>query len=1091
MAEGTYRREVTENPLDQSGLGNAPRARRPLMGIQTGQGSVETDNYLAQASDRLQGSLNVLRTQRQNEDIIKGELAGAAGETQDELRARGGSRHEMAGLVSVELTNSVSQWYQEMAQDARTNWAETEPEAYQEHLAQQSAALVKEIGSDPFAQRTLAGMLTDSVSRLAQAQQIGHQTFVEDGIANEYGYALEQQARTAATMMSTTAIGPNPNGNYQEFAFSVVNSIIGRESNWRPDAKNPNSTATGLGQFIESTWMETIKRHRPDLLASHSREEILAMRSDPQLGYEMTVAHTQDNAATLAAHGLDINGRNAYLLHFAGSGGGIAAIKAPRDAPVSAVLLPGQIKANDFLVGWTVGELQDWAGKKMGDLHSTTMRNNALTNPGLPPARHRKEVVNAMLRGLSAGDATLYEMAGGAGALRELGVSPGELATVEKAYKAHKDDELTAYSAAYTEESNAILDDLEEGRISGEEARERMEIMFEETPRTDEEQKRYHQTLLTHIDAAEDFDKDSHFFTPDGMVMASELMDRAREATTAEELAEAVEDLYAYGEQHGLDKETVVRQAGLLQQGFEAERKAREKKLAQAEALAEKQAAIDSAATDAITTGTLGDQPAKVQTAGLKIIKGRVSAALDKLEESGQITDADRTSVGMRLHAQNLVAANAVDTQLASQMAAAVVDIRGWSDGGEIPDSAIVAYAQFKEFADGKATEDYLNRMFKGRTDALDFFRTVQSMETGAAEFEPAMRAAAAMRENNTAIDVTAFRKSLLDPDNDTMSATITDMLWQAGRTQSGLGKWMQRYTDGVIPNHAEESERLASDPQLMQAVVEYATHMKIRNPGMSDEAAIRGAAGEAFNNGGVIMGDYFRLPQNHNVLEIAGVSEYKEIDTVVKQAIIDRFHEFEDESVRDAIIFGADDLVDQGLRLFGAGDQGDGIARPHLGQITPENFTVTATPIDGDVIIRVQPANARVDGWPAWIGGSGNYQDAKFMDNEFIQFNLSEAGTAYKDGLTEAGMPTTAMNAVADFAAATGNSLSQSQEDAARLMEAINPGVLTQELPAAADELGGAYGDGSNSDGGFVGRAISRWNDMSDRLGEKYGDGN
>lgn len=33
--------------------------------------------------------------------------------------------------------------------------------------------------------------------------------------------------------------------------------VIGRESGFRPWAKNPNSTASGLGQFLDSTWAST------------------------------------------------------------------------------------------------------------------------------------------------------------------------------------------------------------------------------------------------------------------------------------------------------------------------------------------------------------------------------------------------------------------------------------------------------------------------------------------------------------------------------------------------------------------------------------------------------------------------------------------------------------------------------------------------------------------------------------------------------------------------------------------------------------------------------------------------------------------
>ncbi len=36
--------------------------------------------------------------------------------------------------------------------------------------------------------------------------------------------------------------------------WSYFNDLIKRESKWNSEAKNPNSTAYGLGQFLKSTW---------------------------------------------------------------------------------------------------------------------------------------------------------------------------------------------------------------------------------------------------------------------------------------------------------------------------------------------------------------------------------------------------------------------------------------------------------------------------------------------------------------------------------------------------------------------------------------------------------------------------------------------------------------------------------------------------------------------------------------------------------------------------------------------------------------------------------------------------------------------
>ena len=65
---------------------------------------------------------------------------------------------------------------------------------------------------------------------------------------------------------------------------AVVEQIIGVESNGDPNAKNKRSSATGLGQFLDDTWLDMISAHRPDLAKGRSRAEILELRRDAKIG---------------------------------------------------------------------------------------------------------------------------------------------------------------------------------------------------------------------------------------------------------------------------------------------------------------------------------------------------------------------------------------------------------------------------------------------------------------------------------------------------------------------------------------------------------------------------------------------------------------------------------------------------------------------------------------------------------------------------------------------------------------------------------------------------------------------------------------
>jgi hypothetical protein len=156
-----------------------------------------------------------------------------------------------------------------------------------------------------------------------------------------------------------------------------IDRIIGVESGGNPNARNPNSSATGLGQFIEQTWLDTLSRHKPELITGKSREELLALRSDPALSREMTAAHASDNAGILAGAGLPTSPGAVYLAHFAGPQGAIKVLRSDPSAPVGSVLGDAAVNANPFLRGMTAGDLQQWANRKMGGPAAPTAQRPA------------------------------------------------------------------------------------------------------------------------------------------------------------------------------------------------------------------------------------------------------------------------------------------------------------------------------------------------------------------------------------------------------------------------------------------------------------------------------------------------------------------------------------------------------------------------------------------------------------------------------------------------------------------------------------------------------------------------------------------
>jgi hypothetical protein len=132
--------------------------------------------------------------------------------------------------------------------------------------------------------------------------------------------------------------------------------------------KNPRSSAEGLGQFIDSTFVDTYRKTFPDRAKGMSKEAILAQRGTMVDGAPveepMLQAFTAANQQKLRDAGFQPSRGNTYLAHFAGPDGAIDVLSASPDTPVTELLSPRAIKANPevFSKVKTAGDLIRWAG---------------------------------------------------------------------------------------------------------------------------------------------------------------------------------------------------------------------------------------------------------------------------------------------------------------------------------------------------------------------------------------------------------------------------------------------------------------------------------------------------------------------------------------------------------------------------------------------------------------------------------------------------------------------------------------------------------------------------------------------------------
>ena len=146
--------------------------------------------------------------------------------------------------------------------------------------------------------------------------------------------------------------------------FAYLMQQASAESSFNPKAKAKTSSASGLYQFIESTWLSMVKKygdkHGMGALADKigtngkdssldTRQEILALRNDPEKASALAAEFANENKRYLETNwGGEVGSTELYFAHFMGAGGASAFLKA-RDAnpfQQAALIFPKAAAAN-------------------------------------------------------------------------------------------------------------------------------------------------------------------------------------------------------------------------------------------------------------------------------------------------------------------------------------------------------------------------------------------------------------------------------------------------------------------------------------------------------------------------------------------------------------------------------------------------------------------------------------------------------------------------------------------------------------------------------------------------------------------------
>ena len=194
-----------------------------------------------------------------------------------------------------------------------------------------------------------------------------------------------------------------------------------RESAMNPSARAPTSSAAGLFQFIEQTWLATVKQHGAkhgygqyaDLIYRGSdgrwrvegsaRNVVLDLRFDAQAASTMAGELTAQNAAYLRGRtGREPGAGDLYAAHFLGPAGAAQLMEAMdrRPGASAASIFPEAAAANRSIFyrngrPATVAEVHANLQRSAGDGSPASGSGNV--EPAAPPLSERDQMLAARL----------------------------------------------------------------------------------------------------------------------------------------------------------------------------------------------------------------------------------------------------------------------------------------------------------------------------------------------------------------------------------------------------------------------------------------------------------------------------------------------------------------------------------------------------------------------------------------------------------------------------------------------------------------------------------------------------------------------
>ncbi|HWE75890.1 MAG TPA: transglycosylase SLT domain-containing protein [Stellaceae bacterium] len=150
--------------------------------------------------------------------------------------------------------------------------------------------------------------------------------------------------------------------------FGLLMAQAQRESGFRADAKSSTSSAAGLFQFVDSTWLDMVHRFgdkygvgdlaqqitqtgsgKLTVSDASIKQKILDLRQDPTISANLAAEYVKQNQSEMEqALGRPLSRGDLYMAHFLGAGGATQFLKAldSKGGTPAAQLLPDAAAAN-------------------------------------------------------------------------------------------------------------------------------------------------------------------------------------------------------------------------------------------------------------------------------------------------------------------------------------------------------------------------------------------------------------------------------------------------------------------------------------------------------------------------------------------------------------------------------------------------------------------------------------------------------------------------------------------------------------------------------------------------------------------------